>query len=92
MKKRYDLLFLLTKNGESICFEYYAHTDSDTYELRMTNISIKPYQSKVRLCKSIKQLAFISNREADRLEKLGYKRSSLEMKNYQFILDYLIKH
>ena len=91
MKKRYDLLFLLTKNGESICFEYYAHTDSDTYELRMTNISIKSYQSRIRLCKSKKQLAYISNHEAERLEKIGYKRSSLEMGNYIAILKYLSK-
>ena len=90
MKKMYNLLFMMSNQyHKHMLFEYYFHNDSLSYELKITDLTTK--KSKTRLCVSIKQLAYFINYYASCYEQKGYRRSHLEMMNYQMILKHLTK-
>ena len=83
----FRLLFIMSNcYSDRFIFEYYHHLESDTYQLRITNMSTK--KSYITLCKSMEQLAYISDEKAKYYQKKGYTRP-VEMMNFKMILNYL---
>lgn len=94
----FRLLFIMSNYySNRFIFEYYHHLESDTYHLKITNMSTR--KSYITLCKSIEQLAHVSDEKAQYYQKKGYTRP-VEQMNYKMILNnlkldvkkHLIKH
>ena len=83
----FHTLFIMSNYySDRFIFEYYHHLESDSYHLKITNMFTK--KSYTILCKSMEQLAHVSDKKAEYYQKKGYTRP-VEKMNYKMILNYL---